>query len=52
MKLFNLLASLFLIVVWGYYIIFNGYEPTPTDFLILAVLHLVLGSVVDKKNKN
>lgn len=52
MKLFYLLASLFLILVWLYSVIFNGYEPTPTDILILAVLHLVASVDGDKKNKD
>jgi hypothetical protein len=52
MKLFiYLLTALILIVVYVYCIIFNGYEPVPTDFLVFAVLHLILADS-SKKNKD
>jgi hypothetical protein len=46
-----IVVYVFLIVVYVYCIIFNGYEPVPTDFLVLAVLHLILANS-SKKNKD
>ena len=50
MKLFMLFTSLFAIAIFVYFVL-RGYQPVPTDYLVLGVFNLLMADGY-RKNKN